>query len=52
MTRVNSFDNLKKKNAHFFIKLTADITETIHTLHIRTATNWIHGRLNQLRMEF
>ena len=32
-TDVNSFDDLSKYR-HFFIKSTADITQTIHTLYI------------------
>ena len=50
MTKVNFFDDLNKP-MHFLIKPAADITLTIHALHIRTSTNRIHNRLNQLRMQ-
>ena len=49
MTKVNSFYDFKNKYSPF-IKPTADITYTIHTLHIRT--NRSRDMLNQLRKQF
>ena len=45
-------ETLKTKMGIFFIKLTADVTQNVHTLHIWTSTNRNGDRLNQLRVEF
>ena len=48
-TKVNSFDDLKRKYAFLLNRLRM---LAICTLHIWTSTNRIYERLNQLRMEY